>query len=457
MDPAALSIADAGALFRSGELSPVEVVRACLDRVGALDPTVRAFEVVTDELALRTARAAEKKVRDDPEGRRPLLGIPVALKDLVETAGIPTTASSRVLAGNVPERDAPVWRRLRRAGSILVGKTRTHEFAYGSSTPPTRNPWDTERIPGGSSGGSAAALAAGFCLGAIGTDTAGSIRIPSALCGVVGLKPTYGLVPKSGVIPLSWTLDHVGPMARSPRDAAVLLDAIAGHDASDPASAPRRGRGLYAAGAGPRGSLRVGVIAGTGPTTAGVCAGLDAASAALEELGAELDEVVVEGWETAVDADFTILGAEAAVYHEHDLARRPELYTDDVRVRLEWGFTLDAAAFVRAMRAAQRFRDRFDDLLADRDLLLCPGMPCPAPPAGAPAVTIEGRDLPVDRTLCRNTSISNLTGLPALAVPSGFEEGLPVGVQLIGSRWGEGFVLAAGQALSEALSLPSLA
>jgi aspartyl-tRNA(Asn)/glutamyl-tRNA(Gln) amidotransferase subunit A len=454
MDLSSLSIATAAALYRRKETSPEEVTRACLTRINERESSIHAFATVTAELALRQARAAQKAIAEDPLGSRPLLGIPICLKDLIETAGIVTTASSRVLAGNVPTIDAPVWRRLRRAGAVLVGKSHTHEFAYGSVTPTTRNPWNPERIPGGSSGGSAAAVAAGFCLGAVGTDTAGSIRIPSGLCGVVGLKPTYGLVPKSGVIPLSWSLDHVGPLARSPADAALLLDAMAGFDRSDPASVRKRkvGSGPPAQEEPFNDSLRVGVITNTGAMTPGVAAGFEAATAALEDMGTGLNEVVIDGWEAAVEINFTILGVEASVYHEENLRHRAELFTDDVRKRLEWGLTLGAASYVKATLAARRFRNSFDGLLAKYDLLVCPGMPCPAPPASARTVSIQGQEHPIDPLLCRNTAISNLTGLPALALPSGFEDGLPVGIQAIGARWQERKVIQIGQRLQDLLA-----
>jgi aspartyl-tRNA(Asn)/glutamyl-tRNA(Gln) amidotransferase subunit A len=453
MDLSSLSIAEAAALYRRGETSPEEVTRACLSRIDELESSIHAFVTVTAELALRQARAAQKAIADDPIGKRPLLGIPICLKDVIETAGIATTASSRVLAGNVPTIDAPVWRRLRRAGAVLVGKSHTHEFAYGSVTPTTRNPWNLERIPGGSSGGSAAAVAAGFCLGAVGTDTAGSIRIPSGLCGVVGLKPTYGLVPKAGVIPLSWSLDHVGPLARSPIDTSLMLDAMAGFDRSDPASVRRAKSGSYLP---PQGesftdSLRVGVITNTGAMTRGVAEGFESATAALEELGTELEEVTIDGWETAVEIDFTIIGVEASVYHEENLRQRSELFTDEVRTRLEWGLTLDGASLVKATRAGQRFRNTFDELLAKYDLLVCPGMPCPAP-ASARTVSVQGQEHRIDHLLCRNTAICNLTGLPALALPSGFEDGLPVGIQVIGARWQEGKVIQIGQRLQDLLA-----
>jgi aspartyl-tRNA(Asn)/glutamyl-tRNA(Gln) amidotransferase subunit A len=438
MDLSSLSIADASALYRRGETTPEEVLRACLAQIDEREPSIHAFATVTAELALQQARTAQEAISEDPDCRRPLLGIPICLKDLIETAGIPTTASSRVLADNVPRIDAPVWRRLREAGVVLVGKSHTHEFAYGSVTPTTRNPWDAERIPGGSSGGSAAAVAAGFCLGAVGTDTAGSIRIPSGLCGVVGLKPTYGLVPKDGVIPLSWSLDHVGPMARTPHDAGLLLDAMA-----DPDRLAKDDGGD---------SLRIGVITNTGPMTPGVAAGFEAAIAALDDMGMKLDEVTVDDWETAVDVDFTILGVEACVYHEENLKKGPELFTDGVRDRLEWGLTIDGASYVKATLAAQRFRAKMDELLSERDLLICPGMPCPAPRWPARSISIQGEEHGTDHALCRNTAIFNLTGLPGLALPSGFEDGLPVGIQAIGARWQERKVIRIGQRLQDLLA-----
>jgi aspartyl-tRNA(Asn)/glutamyl-tRNA(Gln) amidotransferase subunit A len=440
MDLSSLSIADAAALYRRGETTPEEVTRACLARIDERESSIHAFATVTAELALEQARAASRAIAEDPDCRRPLLGIPICLKDLIETAGIATTASSRVLADNVPPVDAPVWRRLRAAGAVLVGKSHTHEFAYGSVTPTTRNPWDVERIPGGSSGGSAAAVAAGFCLGAVGTDTAGSIRIPSGLCGVVGLKPTYGLVSKDGVIPLSWSLDHVGPIARSAMDVGLLLGAMADTD-------------LFAQDEPGHESLRIGGITNTGAMTPGVAAGFEAATAALADMGMKLDEVTIDDWETAVDVDFTILGVEASVYHEENLRERSQLFTDDVRKRLEWGLTIDGVTYVKAKIAAERFRNKFDDLLSDYDLLVCPGMPCPAPAASARTVSIQGQKHPIDLLLCRNTAISNLTGLPVLALQSGFEDGLPVGIQMIGARWQDRTVIEIGQRLQDLMSL----
>ena len=439
MDLSLLSIAEAAALYRRRETTPEEVTRACLARIEQQESSIHAFATVTGELALQQARAAQEAISEDPDCRRPLQGIPICLKDLIETAGIATTASSRVLAEYVPTVDAPVWRRLRAAGAVLVGKSHTHEFAYGSVTPTTSNPWNPERIPGGSSGGSAAAVAAGFCLGAVGTDTAGSIRIPSGLCGVVGLKPTYGLVSVDGVIPLSWSLDHVGPMARSSTDVGLLLGAMADSDplARDEPDAA---------------SLRIGVITNTGPMTPGVAEGFEAATTALADSGMKLDEVTVDDWETAVDVDFTILGVEASVYHEENLKKSPELFTDGVRDRLEWGLTIDGASYVKAMRAAQRFRATLDVLLSERDILICPGMPCPAPRWPARSISIEGQEQNTDRVLCRNTAIFNLTGLPALALPSGFEDGLPVGIQAIGARWQEGKVIQIGQRLQDLLA-----
>ncbi|HEX9414077.1 MAG TPA: amidase, partial [Ktedonobacterales bacterium] len=229
------TLSDAAELLHARATTAVELTRACLDRIAALDQQVHAFVTVTPERALADARQADTLFGaslDDDRG--PLLGIPVALKDLIATRGIRTTASSRVLEDWVPETDADVARALAAAGTVLLGKTNTHEFAYGTFSLPTRNPWDLERVPGGSSGGSAAAVAAGMCLGAVGSDTGGSIRIPSACCGVTGLKPTYGLVSAAGVIPLSWSLDHVGPIARSVRDCALLLDALVENELFEP-------------------------------------------------------------------------------------------------------------------------------------------------------------------------------------------------------------------------------
>ncbi len=451
-----LSIDELGRAYRGRRLSPVEATETLLTRVDALDQTVESFVTVTADRALRAARRAEAAVAGGND-RGPLLGVPVVLKDLIDTAGVATTASSRVLAGRVPSVDATVWRRLRRAGMVLLGKVHTHEFAYGSATPPTRNPWNLAKLPGGSSGGSAAALAAAFSPAAVGTDTAGSIRIPSGLCGVVGLKPTSGLVSKAGVIPLSTTLDHVGPMARSPRDSGLLLEAMAGYDRQDPSSRRRRGRPAAPAVDPSITGWKVGFITNTGPMTPGVEAGTQAVLAALAEAGAKVDEVTIEDYDQAVDHDFTIIAVEAAHYHRPLLEAHRDLYTESVRSRIEDGFTITGTAYLDALEAMRRYRRRFDDALSDHDVLVAPGMPCPAPDAGADQVKIGGRREQTDRAMCRNTAVSNLTGLPALALPAGFEDGLPVGVQVIGPAFAESAVLAAGQAIWLRLGLPAVA
>ncbi len=281
-----------------------------------------------------------------------MLGIPIAVKDLIDTAGIVTEAGSALFAGRTPFEDAPVWSALREAGCVLIGKARTHEFAFGSSTPPTTNPWNPAHIPGGSSGGSAAALAAGLTPAAVGTDTAGSIRIPSGLCGTVGLKPTATLVPTLGVVPLSWTLDNVGPMARSPRDCALMLEAMM---AGAPGTAPST--------AGDVAGWRVGVLTNPGPLSDGVAEAVRSASQHLTDAGAVLDEIEIPDFEACVDLDFDIIDAEAALYHRPWYEKRLSEYTGEVGPRVGTGFSIGATDYLENRRRADAYRTIFLDAL----------------------------------------------------------------------------------------------
>jgi aspartyl-tRNA(Asn)/glutamyl-tRNA(Gln) amidotransferase subunit A len=443
-------IRELGRRFRRLELSPVELTQRLLERTARLEPKLHAFVTVTADRALADAKAAETAlVQGDP---RPLLGIPIAYKDLYATRGIRTTAGSAVLADWVPAEDATCVARLQAAGCVMLGKLITHEFAFGIQFPghrfpPARNPWNLDHIPGGSSSGSGAALAAGLTVGSLGSDTGGSIRGPAAFSGIVGLKPTYGRCSRAGVVTLSWTLDHTGPMARTVEDCAYLLGALAGHDAADPASS-RAPVGDYL-GQLTRGiqGLRVGVprayfLDGVQPE---VAAAFERALATLRELGASVADVEIPSIWTA-PAYMAILLAEAFAYHERDLRERPHLYGEGLREKLLAGGVFSGAEYVQAQRLRARLQAEMLEVLGRVDVLATPAMPSPA----LPFSVVQDPDLPYPfpRSL---TSPFNMAGLPALALPCGFSaSGLPLSLQLAGRPFDEATVLRAGQAYEQA-------
>ena len=433
-----LTIAAAARAYRTGALSPVEVTAACLDRIAARDAEIGAFATVTAERARRRARAADAEVADDPGRLRPLLGIPIGVKDIVDVAGVVTGAGCAALAGNVAARPATVWQRLEDAGAVLIGKTATHELAYGVATPGTRNPLDLRRIPGGSSGGSAAALAAGMCLGAVGTDTAGSIRIPAALCGVVGLKPTRALCPLDGILPLAPTLDHAGPMALTPGDTALLLSAMAGTSPSAAVDVA---------------ALRVGLATDGALWTDAVRRAFTATADALGRVGARVAPVAVPSFADAVRQSDRIIGVEAGVMHAELLDEAGESLTAVTRARLRSaGRRVDGPTYYRALRHAAAVRAGYEGALTDVDVLLAPGVATTAPLCGAEQVTIGGQDLRLGRALCWNSAALNLAGIPAVALPAGVgDDGLPVGIQLIGAAGEDHRLLAIAGAVSAVL------
>jgi aspartyl-tRNA(Asn)/glutamyl-tRNA(Gln) amidotransferase subunit A len=442
------SLVEAARHLRNREVGAVELADAVLARIDDHDSEVRAFLDVTAELARSQAMEAQRVLDRDGPGSPPLTGIPLALKDLIDVRGRRTTAASRVLADNVARADAVAWRRLAEAGATLVGKVNTHEFAYGGATEPTRNPWDVRRMVGGSSGGSAAALAAGMCFGALGTDTAGSIRIPAAFCGVVGLKPTRGSVSTRGVIPLSRTLDCVGPLARTPADAAVLFAALV---------SPDRARKLGdRPGDGSLRGLRVGVVSTALPVSPEVRAAHRAAGDALADAGAVLGESDGGGPDATAGlrANFTIMAAESAHVHREWLETSADRYSPYVRERLLLSARTTAVDYLEALRRARAVRARWDSALAAHDVLLLTGMPCVAPPASAEGIELDGELFDRDWLMCRDTAFANVTGHPALAVPAGCPDGLPVGVQLVARRHDEAALLRAGQVIFDRLAVP---
>ena len=437
--------------LRMQQLSPVELARDCLGRIERLNPELNAFITVTAKSALSQARAAEAEIAKG-RWRGPLHGIPLGLKDLIDTAGVRTTAASALFENRIPTQDAEVVRRLQEAGAVILGKQNLHEFAYGGSSMVShygavRNPWNPEHIAGGSSGGSAAAVAAGLCCGAIGTDTAGSIRDPAALCGAVGLKPTYGRVSVRGVIPLSPSLDHVGPITRTVADAAVMLQAIAGFDANDPASV-HVAAGDYVAGLGQNPeSMRLGIpraffCADLDPE---VAAALDRALALLAGMTAEIREI-----ELAVPTDRTLQSAESYAYHAEFVARHLDLYQPETLRRIQAGASIDAAAVDRCRRELQQARREIDRVFEHVDLLVTPTTPIPAPTLAELEQDPE-QLRPRELQLLRNTRPFNVWGLPAISIPCGFtSRGLPIGMQIAGPHWQEARVLQLAHAYEQA-------
>ena len=445
------SLAGLSRALRTREISPVEVTEALLARIES-DGT-NSFITVTAERAMEDARRAEAEISSG-RYRGPLHGVPIGIKDLVDTKAVRTTMASAFFEHHVPDRDAAVALRLREAGSVLLGKTNTHEFAYGptgdrSFFGPTRNPRDPDKITGGSSGGSGAAVAAGLLYGAIGSDTGGSIRIPAALCGVVGMKPTFGRVGKSGVFPLAQTLDHVGPLTRTVEDNALFLSILAGHDPEDLYSVDRPeedfARDLDR---GVRGAV-VGV-----PTDfffehveTEVAARVLEAVEALRGLGAEVREVGVPNvWET-LHAQRLTLAAEAYAVHEERLRSDPGLFDDQGLERLLKGEELRAYRYANAQRRRLLSRREFEEVLKDVDVILTPSIPIPATEIGQRQVSINGHDEGVYSALTRLTGPTNMNGLPSLSVPCGTTEaGLPIGLQLIGRAFEEATLYRFGHA-----------
>ncbi len=436
--------------IRSGSISPVDLTRAVLGEIERLDPVLNAYITVDAEGALQAARAAQRRLAKG-QYMGPLHGVPISLKDLFDTRGLRTTAGSKIMADRVPAEDAASVARLRAAGAIIVGKTNLHEFAFGSTTQNphfggTRNPYDTGRIPGGSSGGSTAAVAADLCIASTGTDTGGSIRTPSALCGTVGLKPTYGRVSLHGIVPLAWSLDHAGPITKCVRDAALLLSVMAGHDPRDPASANEKVPGFARALKDDVKKLRIGIdpsfcFAGV---EEGVEASFKKALKLLEGLGARVVELHLPTLELTSIVESILITAEAAAFHEADLRSRAADYGRDVRALLEGGSIFSAVHYIKAQRLRRMIQQDFANAFRKIDLFALPAAPVPAPPVGTETVSIKGMEVDLPMALLRFACPANLTGLPAVSVPCGLsEEGLPMGLQLVGRAFDEATVLRA--------------
>jgi aspartyl-tRNA(Asn)/glutamyl-tRNA(Gln) amidotransferase subunit A len=431
-----VSVALLAKRLRAGELSPREAVQTYLDRIERIDGEVNAYITVRAEEALAEAKSLER-VRE----RGPLWGVPVAVKDVIDVAGTHTTAASRILADNIAARDAETVERLERAGAVILGKLNTHEFAYGAMTTsshfgPARNPWSLDRICGGSSGGSGAAVAADVAAGTLGTDTAGSIRIPSCFCGVTGLRPSTGLVSNRGVVPVAWTLDTVGPIARSAEDCALLLDVIAG-------SRTELDRGIE--------GIHVGVVdALLGLADPRVVTIVQAAIDELAALGATIEPTEVPLLDEAGTINQLVMLPEAANAHLPWLRERLADYGPDVRGRLLAGLLLPPTAYVTGQRARRWFDDGILRLFERFDLLVAPAMPVTAPPIGEDTVELLGQTIPYRLALIPFNSPWSLAGLPALSLPCGFVDGLPIGLALVGRRFEEATLLRGAHAFQQA-------
>ena len=436
------------------EVSPVELVRAHLERIERLDGTLHAFITVTADAAMDAAREAEAAVGSGrPLG--PLHGIPLGLKDLFDTKGVRTTGGSRIFADRIPDADATVVSRLTAAGAIVLGKLNMHEFAYGpeglnAHYGQTRNPWDSAvaRVPGGSSSGSGAAVASGMATIALGSDTGGSIRIPAALCGITGIKPTYGRVSRAGVLPLGWSMDHAGPMARSAADCALALGAMAGYDPADSTTSVLPVPDYTAALGRDVKGLRIGLLRGdfADGLQPELAAAIATAARQLAGEGAIVDEVTLD--DTGVTAaTLAIVAAEALAYHAPLLRTRAADYQADVRERLFSGVMVSGAHYLRAQQIRARFRAEVDGALARRDVLLAPTVPFVAPPLGEREITVGDRKLEVRSSLLRFTRPFNFSAHPACSVPCGLgADGLPLGMQVIGRPFDEVTVLRVADA-----------
>lgn len=446
------TIAEAARLIAAKQLSPVELAKDRLARAEALNPEIHAFIRFTPEIALEQARAAEaRQMAGTLKG--PLDGIPIAHKDIYETAGVPTTGHSRVLMDHVPKADAAAVRAWAEAGAVMLGKLATHEFAWGGPSfdlpwPPARNPWDTSRFTAGSSSGTGAAVAAGVILGGTGSDTGGSIRGPAALCGVAGIKPTFGLCSRMGVLPLSHSLDTVGPLAWTVEDCALLLDPLTGHDPADPSSANRPRPDLLSGLNGGVRGLRIGVIRhfheSDAPVTPGVAAGIADVARTLEGLGAVVTEVTLPPLQDFNAVGWLVLAADAFAVHEPWLRTRYRDYGEFLRERLALAATISAADYLQAQRRRRELCDIVARVMESCDLLLTAGALSEAPP-----ITVPGKWTSFEAP--NFTNPFNITGQPGLTVCAGFGEGgLPVGVQLIGRPFEDATVLRAGHAYEKA-------
>jgi aspartyl-tRNA(Asn)/glutamyl-tRNA(Gln) amidotransferase subunit A len=455
-----LSLGEASELVHTKKISPVELTRQCLSRIDRLNPKLNAFITVTADPALAEAHEAEGEIQRG-HWRGPLHGIPIALKDILDTAGVRTTAGSGLFKDRIPAEDAEVVRRLKAAGAVLLGKLNLHEFAYGGSSAvsyfgPVHNPWDSAYSSGGSSGGAAAAVAARLCYAAIGTDTGGSIRQPASYCGIVGLKPTYGWVSTSGVIPLSWSLDHVGPMTRTVKDTALVLQVIAGYDPQDTASINASVPDYTATIARPTSSLRLGVPRAYfyDELHADIQGAIEAALSVLKTITAsqqDLAPLASDGTYSSWSGPYgAILGAEAYAYHKDYIERTPELYQAATLKRLRAGAEVTATRYIQSRREMEHTRRSIQRIFDTVDLLITPTVRVPPftiADLHADPDTIRPKEL----AMLHNTRPLNFPGLPTISLPCGFTgTGLPIGMQMTGRPGDEATVCRLAYAYEQA-------
>ena len=453
----AISIKEAADLISAHKVKPSELVEAHIERINATDDKLNSFVTILSESALHSSFIAEKEIMNG-NYRGPIHGIPIGLKDLYDTAGTITTVGSKIYRERLPQEDATVVSRLKEAGAIVVGKLQMHEFALGATSinphdGPARNPWDTERITGGSSGGSASSVAAGQCMASLGTDTGGSIRIPSALCGIVGLKPTFGRVSRKGVFPLSWTMDTVGPMTRTVEDAALMLNAMVSFDPSDPGSSPHETEDFTSKlGLGIKG-LTIGVpqeyfYETTSPE---VKEALNSAEKVFESLGAKVIPISIPVLEHSLAISGTIMLTEAASVHERNLKDRPFDIGDDVRLRLTQGSLYSAVDYLKAQRGRHEFNNQIDKAMETVDILLAPTVGIGAPKIDDKTVVLNGVEYPALALMPRLTRPHNICGLPTISIPCGFtSSGLPIGMQLAGRAFEDSVVIQTANAYENA-------
>ena len=452
-----LPLVEQSKLIEGRQISSVEIVQACLDRVHATDAVMRAFITVMGDEALRDAKEADQAVARG--GRRgPLHGVPIAVKDLIDVEAVRTTSGSKTRADFVPEADATCVRRLRQGGAIILGKTNLNEFALGATGEnphygDTRNPWGRQRLSGGSSGGSAAAVASGTCAAALGTDTGGSVRIPAALCGVVGLKPTYGRISLCGVALLAWSLDHVGVLARGVEDAALVLNEICGPDPADPSCldvpAPDFTAGLR------RGAETMTISVPkefvwdvlTDDVERAVRTGIEM----LRECGAAVRDASLPLLATGAEASAAILGAEAFAVYQDVVEEQGDLIDPNVKARFEAGALISTAAYIAAQRDRAALKAQVKRALQEADVLAMPTCAAAAAEFGQADVTVRGGSMPVLNALTRLTRLSNLTGFPSISICCGFgQDGMPIGMQLIGRPLEEATLIRVAYAYEQA-------
>lgn len=447
------SVTELAQLIKSKSVSPVEVTENMLQYIESSNPQTNAYVAITADSALKAAKHAENEIMQG-KYKGTFHGVPIALKDNIYFANEVTTMCSKIHRDFISKEDATVTARLREAGAVFTGKLNMHEYAWGidNNSPhfgAVHNPWNPEKVPGGSSGGSGAAVASHSTYSSLGTDTAGSIRIPSSACGIVGLKPTHGRVSKYGVYPLAWTLDHVGPMSKTVADAAAMLQVIAGFDTKDPTSAPVPVVDYSASlNEGVKG-LRIGINEAYffNQVDSRVERIIRERLDDLEKQGAILSTVSIPALQYAEWAELAISLSEASTIHHEDLLKRPDDFGDDIRFLFEWGELFSSVDYLQAQQVRRALKQQFTQVLREVDVLVAPTLPFLVPNIGDNLVDINGQKTDFIQNCIRFTGPSNLTGLPALSVPAGISEGLPVGLQIIGRAFDEATLLKAAYAI----------